>query len=83
MNGGADPCVGVAKSIAVEVQCSTPVPASRGDGHTLDINVTAAGGFADSAAQDSFCAGTKCVFWKIWDQSGNGKNNVLLEPFLH
>src|SRR6185369_6175345 len=28
------------------------------NGNTLDINTVGAGGFADTAAQDSFCAGT-------------------------
>ena len=74
MNGGADPCYGVAKSIAVEVQCSTPVPPSRGDGKTLTINASAAGGFADSASHDAFCAGTKCVFWTVFDQTPNGNH---------
>ena len=40
------------RELQVEVQCSTPVPASRGDGKELEINVTAPGGFADTAAQE-------------------------------
>ena len=74
MNGGADPCYGVPKSIAVELQCSTPVPASRGDGKTLTINASAPGAFADSGSHDAFCAGTKCVFWTVFDQTPNGNH---------
>jgi non-reducing end alpha-L-arabinofuranosidase len=40
-----------------------------------DIGVLNAGGFADSAAQDTFCAGTTCSISIIYDQSG--KNNHL------
>jgi hypothetical protein len=47
----------------------------RADGTTKDIPVATAGGFADSAQQDSFCSGTTCTITKIYDQSGNG--NVL------
>ena len=33
-----------------------------------------AGGVADAAAQDSFCAGTTCVITTVYDQSGHGNN---------
>ena len=33
-----------------------------------------AGGAANAATQDSFCAGTTCVITEIYDQSGNGNN---------
>lgn len=42
----------------------------RGDGMTQDIPVNAAG-FADSAVQDSFCQGTSCTIWRVYDQTGN------------
>jgi hypothetical protein len=45
------------------------------DKTTRDIGVLNAGGFADSAAQDTFCAGTTCSISMIYDQSG--KNNHL------
>ncbi len=82
MNGGADPCVGVPKSIAVEVHCSTPVP-QGGDGLSLDINVTEPGGFADAAAQDRFCANAKCIFTVLYDQSpqGNHLSYVAAKPW--
>jgi hypothetical protein len=44
------------------------------DGATSDIGVLSAGGYANAAAQDSFCAGTTCVITVIYDQSGRGNN---------
>jgi hypothetical protein len=49
----------------------------QSDGKTLDIGVVQAvaspvpdaGGFADSAAQDRFCANTYCWITKVYDQS--------------
>ena len=49
------------------------------DNATLNIGVLSAGGFANSAAQDSFCAGTSCVITIIYDQSGRG-NNLTQAP---
>jgi hypothetical protein len=36
---------------------------------TKDIGVLTAGGFADAAAQDAFCAGTTCTISIVYDQS--------------
>ena len=44
------------------------------DGSTLNIGTLSAGGYADAAAQDSFCAGTSCTITIIYDQSGRGNN---------
>ena len=44
------------------------------DDSTLNIGVLNAGGYADAAAQDSFCSGTSCVITIIYDQSGRGNN---------
>src|SRR6185437_3943703 len=44
------------------------------DNTTLNIGVTSAGGYANAAAQDSFCSGTTCVITEIYDQSGHGNN---------
>ena len=41
---------------------------------TSDINTLSAGGFANAAAQDSFCAGTSCVITVVYDQSGHGND---------
>jgi len=42
-------------------------------GTTKDIGMTA-DGYADSAAQDTFCAGSTCTISKIYDQSGNAND---------
>ena len=44
------------------------------DGATTNISTLAAGGYANAAAQDSFCAGTTCTITEIFDQSGHGNN---------
>jgi hypothetical protein len=42
------------------------------DGTTKDIPVKSPGGYADSAQQDTFCTGTTCTVWRVYDQSGHG-----------
>jgi hypothetical protein len=49
------------------------------DKTTKDIPVVAPGGFADSAAQDTFCAGTTCTISAIYDQSAKG-NHLRVTP---
>ena len=49
------------------------------DGSTTNISPLSAGGVANAAAQDSFCAGTTCVITEIYDQSGHG-NNLTEHP---
>jgi hypothetical protein len=49
------------------------------DGRTADIGTLSAGGFANSAAQDSFCAGTTCTITIIYDQTSRG-NNLTQAP---
>src|SRR6202034_237845 len=57
----------------------------QSDGNTLDIGVVQAvaspvpdgGGYADSAAQDRFCANTYCWITKVYDQSP--KHNDLTQ----
>src|SRR5512142_2178578 len=44
------------------------------DNATKDIPVLAAGGYANSAVQDSFCANTTCVVTIVFDQSGRGNH---------
>ena len=46
---------------------------------TLNIGVLSAGGFANAAAQKTFCAGTTCTITIIYDQSGHG-NNLTQAP---
>ena len=55
----------------------------QSDGKTLDIGVVQpagsdAGGYANAAAQDAFCANTYCWITTIYDQSG--KHNDLTQP---
>ncbi len=58
----------------------------QSDGKTLDIGVVQpvaspspdAGGYADAAAQDAFCANTHCWITTIYDQSP--KHNHLTQP---
>jgi len=44
------------------------------DNTTTDIGLLSAGGYANAAAQDSFCAHTSCVITVIYDQSGKGNH---------
>jgi hypothetical protein len=50
------------------------------DNTTLDIGVLSAGGYANAAAQDSFCTNTTCVITIIYDQSGHGNNLTQAPP---
>ena len=49
------------------------------DGHTLNIGVLSTGGYANAAAQDSFCAKTSCVITIIYDQTSH-HNNLTQAP---
>ncbi|MEU4366591.1 arabinofuranosidase catalytic domain-containing protein [Micromonospora chersina] len=44
------------------------------DSSTRNIGVLTAGGTANAAAQDSFCANTTCVITVVYDQSGRGND---------
>jgi len=57
------------------------------DGRTLDIGVVPAGpaasdagGYANAAAQDAFCANAICVINVIYDQSGQGNHLYQAPP---
>ena len=57
----------------------------QSDGKTKDIGVVQpsakdAGGYADAAAQDAFCAGTICFIKLIYDQSGKGNHLYQAPP---
>jgi len=71
---GSTPCVAAHSTIrALFGAYSGPLyQVKRADGTTRDIPVSAAGGFADSAQQESFCSGTTCTITKIYDQSEHG-----------
>ncbi|HEU5353395.1 MAG TPA: arabinofuranosidase catalytic domain-containing protein [Actinocrinis sp.] len=47
------------------------------DGTYFNIGVNAAGGVANAAQQDSFCAGTTCTITRIYDQSANHNDLVI------
>jgi len=81
-----DPCV-AAHSSTRALYASYNGPLYRverqPDGKTLDIGVVQpvgsdAGGYADAAAQDAFCANTYCWIATLYDQSG--KHNDLTQP---
>jgi hypothetical protein len=48
------------------------------DNATTNINTLSAGGYANAAAQDSFCAGTTCLITEIYDQTSR-HNNLTIE----
>ena len=55
------------------------------DSRTLNIGVVEssgsdAGGYADAAAQDAFCANSTCVINRIYDQSGKGNDLLQAGP---
>ncbi|MCZ7436917.1 cellulose binding domain-containing protein [Micromonospora sp. WMMC241] len=50
------------------------------DNTTRDINALSAGGPADSAVQDSFCANTSCLITVIYDQTPRGNNLTQAPP---
>jgi hypothetical protein len=50
------------------------------DKTTKDINVLSAGGFADSATQDTFCTGTTCTISTIYDQSPKANHLTVTPP---
>lgn len=60
----------------------------QSDGRTLDIAVVQpiaspvsdAGGYANAAAQDTFCANTICLINRIYDQSGKGNHLYQAPP---
>src|SRR5438105_1145298 len=48
------------------------------DNASRNIGVLSTGGYADAAAQDSFCADTTCLITTLYDQSP--KHNDLTQP---
>lgn len=87
---GGSPCVAAHSSVrALYAAYNGPLyqVMRQSDGKTLDIGVVQpsaspvadAGGYADAAAQDTFCANTYCWITTLYDQSGNG-NNLVQAP---
>jgi hypothetical protein len=50
------------------------------DNTTKDVGLLAAGGYADSAGQDSFCGSDHCVIWRIYDQSEKANHLDIAPP---
>ncbi len=83
---GGDPCVAAHSTTrALYAAYNGPLyqVMRQSDGKTLDIGVVQpsandAGGYADAAAQDAFCANTYCWITTLYDQSGHG--NHLTQP---
>ena len=66
------PCVAAHSTVrALYVDYDGPLyqVARLSDGRVRNIGVLATGGYADAAAQDSFCAKTSCMITRIYDQS--------------
>jgi hypothetical protein len=85
-----DPCVAAHSSTrALYASYNGPLyqVLRQSDGKTLDIGVVQpvaspvpeAGGYADAAAQDAFCANTHCWITTLYDQSGKG-NHLVQAP---
>ncbi len=79
---GGTPCVAAHSTTrALYAAYSGPLYQVRrsSDNTTANIYPLAAGGVANAAAQNSFCAGTTCLITEIYDQSGHG-NNLTQAP---
>jgi hypothetical protein len=50
------------------------------DGATTNVGLLAAGGYANAATQDVFCAHTTCVITELYDQSPQGNNLTIEGP---
>ncbi|WP_182881204.1 arabinofuranosidase catalytic domain-containing protein [Microbispora sp. H10949] len=77
---GGTPCVAAHSTTrALYASYNGPLYQVRrsSDNTTRDIGVLSAGGVANAATQDSFCAGTTCLITIIYDQSG--RNNRLTQ----
>ncbi|MEU6868833.1 alpha-L-arabinofuranosidase B [Streptomyces sp. NPDC046876] len=82
---GATPCVAAHSTTrALYADYNGPLYQVRraSDNAVKDINPLGAGGYADAAAQDAFCAGTSCVITTLYDQTGKG-NHLTQAPRGH
>jgi len=50
------------------------------DGEALNVSPLSAGGVANAAAQDTFCAGTTCLIKAIYDQTGRANHLTQAPP---
>jgi non-reducing end alpha-L-arabinofuranosidase len=80
---GGTPCVAAHSTVrALYAAYDGPLYQVRraSDATTANIGVLSAGGVADAAAQDAFCAGTTCTIARIYDQSGHGTDLLFQGP---
>ncbi|MDL4820759.1 alpha-L-arabinofuranosidase B [Actinomadura sp. OS1-43] len=80
---GGTPCVAAHSTTrALYASYNGPLYQVRrtSDNATRDIGVLSTGGYANAAAQDSFCTGTTCLISVIYDQSGRGNNLTQAPP---
>ncbi|MEU2778051.1 aldo/keto reductase [Streptomyces sp. NPDC007162] len=80
---GGTPCVAAHSTTrALFASYNGPLyQVQRSSDSTLrDIGPLSAGGVADAAAQDSFCAGTTCTITRLYDQTGGGNTLVYQGP---
>ncbi|KAJ7080957.1 alpha-L-arabinofuranosidase [Mycena belliarum] len=74
---GGTPCVAAHSTTRALFSAYTGLlyQVKRGsDGATNSITPLSAGGVANAATQDSFCAGTTCLITIIYDQTGRGNH---------
>ncbi|WP_329461406.1 alpha-L-arabinofuranosidase B [Streptomyces sp. NBC_01431] len=79
---GGTPCVAAHSTTrALFVSYNGPLYQVRraSDGTSRNIGVRSAGGVADAAAQDSFCANTECTITRVYDQTGSSGNTLLYQ----
>ena len=81
-SAGGTPCV-AAHSTTRALYGSYAGPLYRvrrsSDGAQRDVRPLSAGGYANAASQDAFCAGTDCTTLRIYDQSPRG-NDLVTAP---
>lgn len=80
---GGTPCVaahGTTRALYSAYSGSLYQVKRASDGSTTKIAPKSAGGVANAAAQDSFCAGTTCLITIIYDQSGRGNHLTQAPP---
>lgn len=67
------------RKAALATRVAEPPRVTRqSDGAMTSIGVRRAGGYADAAAQNAFCANTVCIISRIYDQSP-GHNDLGIE----
>jgi non-reducing end alpha-L-arabinofuranosidase len=82
-SSGGTPCVAAHSTTRALYDSYTGAlyQVSRGsDNATTDISPLSAGGVANAASQDTFCASTTCLITIIYDQSGYGNHLTQAPP---